>query len=97
MTQKVNEGIGMTRYIRNADIVGTRVEDEVILMSIESGMFYTLTGPMAEIWLLLESEKSLKELVAALMAVFDIEQAACEVECSGLLQEMLGQKIISTS
>ena len=75
-------------YRRNPETVGTQIEDEVILMSLEAGNFHTITGPMASIWICLKTPQTQEQLVENLTQEFEIDTATCAKECEKLLAEM---------
>lgn len=81
-------------FARNPDLVGTRVEDEVILMSLEEGNFFVISGPSADLWDGLKTQKSVKEIVDHLASIYDADKATIEAESEALFSDLLKTKII---
>ena len=50
-------------------LVSQQFDDEVILANLETGIYYSLTGPAADIWLGIQSGATVKEIVAAFAAL----------------------------
>lgn len=82
---------------RATELVGSRVEDEFIVMSLEEGQFYFLEGPSCEIWAALEKPTNLDALVAQLIELFDIDEDTCRAETLRVLNDMQSKKMIALS
>lgn len=67
--------------------VETKIGDEVIVMHLDSGEFFSLRGTAAEIWLLIDDERSSSEIVAVLAE----KHGAPEASVAGDVQEFLDQ------
>jgi len=65
----------------------TAFEDEVVVMQLDSGEFFSLTGTARDIWLLIDGRRSAAEIVATLAAVF----ACTESEIAGDVADFLAQ------
>lgn len=83
-----------SQFSRSPQIVGSLVEDEYILMSIDAGEFYTIDGPAAHIWQVLEQPQTLAALIAELMDAFEVDAQTCRADTVEMLAEMLDQKLI---
>lgn len=53
------------------------VGDEVVIMRLDTGEFFSLTGTGAAIWRLIDGRRDRKELVSALADAFDSK--GCEI------------------
>lgn len=73
----------------------TEIDDEVVVMSLESGDFFSLTGTAQAIWTLIDGTRTRAALLTELAAQFDVEESAlagdldaflAQLEAAGLLE-----------
>ena len=74
----------------------TEIDDEVVVMSLTSGDFFSLTGTARAIWLALDGQHDRAGLIAALAAEFgaapdaiapDVDDFLAQLSAAGLLTE----------
>lgn len=72
----------------------TMIDDEIVVMSLESGDFFSLTGTAQAIWLLIDGTRTRAALLADLAAQFscgeveltaDLDAFLAQLEAAGLL------------
>jgi pyrroloquinoline quinone biosynthesis protein D len=72
----------------------TEIDDEIVVMNLESGDFFSLTGTARDIWLRLDGTLDRAGLIAALAADFgtdgevlagDVDAFLAELGAAGLL------------
>ena len=78
-------------WMRGAECVATEVEDALVLLDLEGGMYFTLNGPAADVWLALETPRSEGALVDTLVAKYAVEPDHCAQSVTRLLKD-LGEK-----
>jgi len=76
------------RFQRKADLMGAPVHDELVLLHVDKGQYYSLRGLGPDLWGILETPHSLDELldwvcteyeVSRVIALMDIEQFLLEL------------------
>lgn len=77
-----------TKYTRNSRTISGRLHDELVMMDLERGKYFSLNPVATRIWDLLEKEKTLDELCALLTEEYDVESNQCMDEVRELLEEM---------
>ena len=77
-----------TKYTRNSRTISGRLHDELVMMDLEQGKYFSLNPVATRIWDLLEKEKTLDELCALLTEEYDVESNQCMDEVRELLEEM---------
>ena len=77
-----------TKYTRNSRTISGRLHDELVMMDLERGKYFSLNPVATRIWDLLEKEKTLDELCAMLTEEYDVESNQCMDEVRELLEEM---------
>lgn len=65
----------------------TEIDDEIVVMNLDNGEFFSLTGTAREIWLLLDGTRDRSALLADLAKSFNKEPA----EISADVEAFLGQ------
>lgn len=75
------------KYKINSSILTTEVDDELGMMSIEKGSYYTLNPVGKEVWKLLANAVSLEEIVGELMKDYSVSREECYNDISSLLED----------
>ncbi len=78
------------RYVRASDVVSTDMNGEVVMMHIEKGSYFSLTGTGGPIWDRLEQPLSFAELRDSLASEFDFDDSDAN---EGLVAEFLAKLI----
>lgn len=84
-----------TRYRAHPRVVHETLDGEVILIQIESGLYYSLTGSGADIWALLHQGHTVDEVVAGLAPGFDAEAATIRSGVSALVERLRDESLIA--
>ena len=75
-----------------ADVVSRTVGDDMILLDLESGTYYTLNGVGAVVWSELERgaavDGALDAATAAVVAQFEVEDGTARADVSALLDDL---------
>lgn len=91
----MNEVTLQSRIGRNGDIVSGRIDDEFIMMSIESGKYHFGNTTGSRIWALLETPRTVAELSAILTIEFKITPAVCQKEVMDFVTQLISRKIVT--
>ena len=73
---------------RAVECVGTQIEDSLVLLDLEAGMYFALNGPAADIWEIIAEPNTERSLVDALVGKYRVEPAACAASVSKVLQDL---------
>lgn len=84
----------MCRYIQSKQVVQSKIDDEVVMMDIESGFYFGLNSVASVIWELLKEEKTIDELADFLITEYDINRKQCLEETDILIKKMLDLKVV---
>lgn len=77
------------KFKRKQDVIAAGLHDEMVMMDIEKGKYFTLNPVGTVIWNLLETPYSLEDLVERLMEEFEVDLAQCRQETEDYLQNLL--------
>lgn len=78
----------MTEYIRNSKTISGRLHDELVMMDMDQGKYFSLNPVATRIWDLLEKPMAADELCVVLIDEYDVEPDRCRVEVDEHLAEM---------
>ena len=73
---------------RSSGVLASRVEEELVMMDIEQGMYYALNGVGNDIWERLAEPLRVADLCTQLQQKYAVEPAVCEADVLALLGEM---------
>jgi pyrroloquinoline quinone biosynthesis protein D len=77
--------------------VATEIDDETVVMSLDSGDFFSLTGTARAIWALLDGTRDRAALLAALSSEYGVEPAAVASEVDAFLAELTAAGLVGTT
>ena len=84
-----------TIYSKGDNFVETEVDEEIILMNLEDGHFFSLVSTSRRIWKLLDNIQTLHNLCGTLSAEFDVPLNQCQVDTAKLLEQLIDQKFLN--
>lgn len=84
----------MCRYIQSKQVVQSKIDDEVVMMDIESGFYFGLNSVASIIWELLKDGKTVDELADFLITEYDVNRKQCLEETDILIKKMLDLKVV---
>ena len=86
----------MPRYRPHRDVISRMLDDEAVILDLQSGEYFGLNETGARIWELLEQHDT-SEIAQLLAGEFDVtsEQAAEEVDA--LIQRLLDQRLVEAA
>ena len=76
------------KYIRNSKTISGRLHDELVMMDLEQGKYFSLNPVATRIWDLLEKPMDSSEICSLLMDEYDVSAEQCVIEVEELLVEM---------
>jgi Coenzyme PQQ synthesis protein D (PqqD) len=79
---------------RNPEIIHSMMDDEVVMMSVNQGLFFGIDAIGTHIWNLLETPTRVEDLIEKLVAHFTVDWAVCENDTLVFLNDMLTKKVI---
>ena len=76
------------RYERNKKTISGRLHDEIIMMDMEQGKYFSLNSTATAIWELLDKPLSAEELCDRLAEEYEVEKEKCIEDVNAILTEM---------
>jgi len=85
----------MTKYVRNSKTVSGRLEDEMVMLDIDQGKYFSLNQTATTIWGLLEKPMDIDEICKWLVEEYDVDMEQCTSEANEYIAEMLKLGLIT--
>ena len=84
------------RVIKRAeDIPWNVVDDEVVLLNLDSGHYYSLNESGRRIWELLDGENTIPDIIGVICEEFNVDQEKAVKDINELIDELLNEKLVS--
>jgi len=83
-----------TTVVAADDCVATTVDDEVIVLNGETGMYQGLSGVGPDIWRLVQEPTEFDEIVSALVGTYDVDRARCASDVSDFLETLAAARLV---
>lgn len=80
--------ISQSKFIRNTNAISGRLNDELVMMDIRKGKYFSLNPVATRIWDLLEQPLSMEELCNQLTGEYDVDPGQCRDDVKDYLEEM---------
>jgi trimethylamine:corrinoid methyltransferase-like protein len=81
---------------RGEDTPWNIVDDEVVLLNLDSGHYYSLNESGRRVWELLDGENTIPEIINTICEEFDVEQQEAAKDINTLIDELLKEKLAFT-
>jgi hypothetical protein len=79
----------MLKYARNSKTISGRLHDEMVMMDLEQGKYFSLNPVATRIWDLLAEPATIGVLCGLLKEEYEVGEEQCVEEVSALLNEMV--------
>lgn len=74
---------------RSDTILFSALDDQIVMMNIETGEYYDIDPIGSQIWEIIEGPQSISSICSQLIEKFDVTAEACEQEVIVFLAELL--------
>jgi len=79
----------MIKYVRNSKTISGRLHDEMVMMDLEQGKYFSLNPVATRIWDLLERPVTTRLLCERLKDEYEVDDDQCLKEVAAHLEEMV--------
>ena len=86
-----------TVVCRSPDVLASPVENELVMMDIERGMYYALNAVGIDIWDRLAEPIKVANLCAQLQQGYAVDRATCEADVLAILSDMASSGLVLSS
>ena len=82
------------RLVRAPDALASEVDGEVVMMSVQRGEYFSLTGVASRLWEMIAEPRSIGELTAAISAEYDVPADQCHPDIAAFASDMLAAGLV---
>jgi hypothetical protein len=77
------------------EVISSKIDEEVILMSIEADTYFGIDEVGSRIWEMLSKQPaSANELVSLLLKEYDVDEQTCIQDVTSFINEMADRKLL---
>lgn len=73
---------------RNPDLVAAEMDGDIVMMSVETGTYFGLTGIAPQIWDALENPQTAEEIFNQLVSLYEVEESVFLADLTAFLADM---------
>ena len=84
-----------TQPRRRERVLVERIEEETVLLDLDSGLYFALNEVGARVWELCDGERSLDEIVAVVTNEYDVEPDTARADVTELLEQLAGERLLT--
>lgn len=84
------------RVVRQPGLVATEMDGETVMMSVDNGEYYGLSGAGSRTWELLAEPQTLGQICSTLAAEHEVDAATCEAETLRFVDELIALGLVKT-
>lgn len=85
------------KFVRNFDVVDADIDEDKILMDMETENYFGLNPVAKRIWELLAEPLWVDDLIDSLIQEYEVSEGQCRSDVQVFLDEMRNKKLISYS
>ena len=79
---------------RNADVIDTTVDQDVVMVSVESGHYYGVSDVARDIWEAIGRPVRIGDLINRLAATYDVDRKVCEEQTLLFLESLRAEQLL---
>ena len=83
-----------SRYSVKADVVARSVAEEMILLDLETGLYFTLNPVGCAIWRGLESNSDRAAIIAGVVEQFEVDEATATADFDEYIDALTGEGLL---
>ena len=82
------------QIVRGKELVASEMDNEIVMMSVETGAYYGLNEVGTKIWSLISEPVTIESICSQLQTEFDVTAKDCEKEVLKFIDGMIKEKMI---
>jgi Coenzyme PQQ synthesis protein D (PqqD) len=85
---------GSSVVVAVADLLTTEFGQEIVILSLRDGVYYSVEDTGARIWQLLQQPISVQEVCDTIASEYDVEAAVCDEDVRALIGTLASRGLI---
>jgi GTP cyclohydrolase I len=83
-----------TMVARTENLMSTALDDDTVMMNIESGAYYGLDGTGQAIWSMLETPQRVAAVCEALLQEYDVDAETCRRQVHSFVERLHAEGLV---
>ena len=79
---------------RDPQVLGAEAGEDIVMVSIENGLYYGVSETAREIWQAIEHPKKIADLIDHLLKTHDIDRSTCEQQTLAFLENLMSEHLL---
>jgi coenzyme PQQ synthesis protein D (PqqD) len=80
---------------RRERVLVERIEEETVLLDLDSGLYFALNEVGARVWELCDGDRSLDDIVAVVTSEYDVDTKTARADVTELLEQLAGERLLT--
>lgn len=80
---------------RDPDLVSADMDGDLVMMSVDNGAYYGISGVGPRIWELLEQTTTIKEIVKVITAEFEVDEERAQTDALAFAEQLVEMGLVS--
>lgn len=80
--------------MRNPGIIAADMDGETVMMNVEKGEYYGLSGIGPFLWDLLVEPVSIETLCRRVLEEYDVDEGTCRADVSGFVDDLMAKGVL---
>lgn len=89
--------IETTPITRNPNQVAADIDGDLVMMSIEQGEYFGITGVGSRVWELLATPITVADIVRVICAEYAVDEARCQDDMQTFVEELIRLGLVSAA
>ena len=86
-----------TLITRNPNLVAADIDGDLVMMSIEQGEYFGITGVGSRVWELLAAPTTVADITRVICAEYAVEEATCQSDMQTFVEELIQLGLVSAA
>lgn len=74
---------------RNADLIATDVDGDLVMMSMQRGEYFAVTGVGVRVWALIADPIGIEDIVRVICREYVVDEAVCRAETRAFVDDLI--------
>jgi len=89
--------LSTTLITRSPDLVAADIDGDLVMMSIEQGGYYGITGVGSRAWELLVTPTTVADITRVICTEYAVDEATCQADMQAFVEELIQLGLASTA
>ena len=80
---------------RNQELIAASIDNDLVMMSVDKGEYYGITGVGSQVWEMLAEPTSVEDMTRHICAEYAVDETTCQTDIQSFVEEMLQLGLVS--